>query len=103
MKIIKSSLLLLLVVSSFSIFAVEGEYSENVASAIKTAENARLEAKKRGFEWTTTTILIRKAMQAAENGNNVEAISLANKALKEAQNSIKQADYAANNWQKFAL
>jgi len=103
MKNIKSSFFLILVISSFSIFAAEGEYPENVASAIKIAESARLEAKERGFEWSTTSILIRNAMEAAENGNNAEAIALAEKALKEAQNSIKQADYAAKNWQKFAL
>ena len=92
-----------LLISSFSIFAGEGEYPKNVATAIETAEKARLEAKQRGFEWSTTSILIRKAMEAAENGDSAKAIALAGKALKEAENSIKQADYAAKNWKKFAL
>jgi len=108
MKNIKSNLLMSfmlssLLVTSFSIFATEGEYPANVSAAIETAEKARLEAKERGFEWSTTSILIRSAMEAAENGNSEEALALAEKALKEAENSIKQADYAAKNWLKFAI
>jgi len=71
--------------------------------AIEKAETARLEAKKRGFEWNTTSKLIGKARDAEKNGDQITAIKLAEKALKEAENSIKQADYAENNWQKFAL
>jgi len=103
MKNIKSNLFIALLVSSFSIFAAEGEYPANVAAAIETAEQTRLEAKERGFEWSTTSSLIRSAMEAAENGNSEEAIALAEKALREAENSIKQADYAAKNWKKFAI
>ena len=68
-------------------------------SVIDSAESARLEAKKLGFEWTTTSTLIKQAIEAADAGNKEESLKLAQKALKEGQNAIKQAKYAEENWQ----
>jgi len=71
-------------------------------SAVKTieaAELARAEAIELGFEWSTTVKLIEQAKASVESGDLKEAEKLANLALTEANNSIKQAKYADNNWQ----
>ncbi len=69
-------------------------------SLIEQAEKARIEASKSGYEWSTTSILIAKAKQAAKDGNEKLATELAQKAINEAKSSLKQAEYADKNWQK---
>lgn len=66
---------------------------------IKKAETIRLKAAEVGFEWSTTSILIAEAKQAAKDGNNELAKKLASDAIKQAENSLKQAEFAAANWQ----
>ncbi len=66
---------------------------------IEKAEVARLKAAEVGFEWSTTSILIAEAKQAAEDGNNELAEKLANAAIKQAENGLKQAAFSAAHWQ----
>ena len=66
---------------------------------IKKAEIIRLKAAEVGFEWSTTSILIADAKQAAKDGNNELAEKLAYEAIKQAEASLKQAEFAAANWQ----
>lgn len=66
---------------------------------IKKAETVRLKAAEVGFEWTTTSILIAEAKHAVKDGNNELAEKLATDAINQAENSLKQAEYAAANWQ----
>ncbi len=100
---IKTGLILTTMFVSFSIMAGEAANVDDASAAINKAKSARLEAKKRGFEWSTTKKLITMATEASSNGDSASAIKLAERALREAKNSIKQADYAAKNWQKFVL
>jgi len=66
---------------------------------IKKAEMIRLKAAEVGFEWSTTSTLIAEAKQAAKDGNYELAEKLAAEAIKQAENSLKQAEFAAVNWQ----
>lgn len=101
MRNIKSSLCFVLI---FGLMFSNGVVKADAAkAAIGKAEAARLEAKERGFEWSTTSLLISKAIEADKNGDKTSAVQLAEKALREAENAIKQAEYAAKNWKKFAL
>ena len=74
-------------------------FANPASKAIESAELARTEAIKLGFEWSTTIKLIEQAKVAAESGDLEKAEKLANLALTEANNSIKQAKYADENWQ----
>jgi len=97
MRTLTYSVMILVLVFSFS------SHLKAEKSLINSAETARLEAKKLGFEWSTTSALIKQAIEALEAGDKDKASLLAQKALKEAQNAIKQAKYAEENWQDAAL
>ncbi len=66
---------------------------------INKAETIRLKAAEVGFEWTTTSKLIAEARQAAKEGNKELSEKLASEAIKQAEASLKQAKFAAANWQ----
>ncbi|MFT4927241.1 MAG: hypothetical protein ACI8WB_003347 [Phenylobacterium sp.] len=68
---------------------------------ITKAETSRQKAAKAGFEWTATAGLIKQAKQAKQQGKKAQAKILAHKALKQAQNSLLQAKFAAQHWQDF--
>lgn len=89
----------LIVASSSLVFFSSLAFSGTADDAIANAESARLEAKKLGFEWSTTSILIQQAKDAAQAGDSVKAEMLASKALAEAKNSKIQAEYAEKHWQ----
>lgn len=63
---------------------------ENAVSVIAAAKSAYAEVKARGFALTTTKPLIMKAEKAFSIGQYAQAISLANKAKKGAEDSINQ-------------
>lgn len=69
------------------------------AELIDQAEAARLKAAEVGFEWSTTSILISEAKQAVKDGNTELAEKLASDAISQAENSLRQAEFAAANWQ----
>jgi len=97
MKTLTYSVMILILLFSFS------SNLKAEKSLIDTAEAARLEAKKLGFEWSTTSALIKQAIKASEAGDKEKASKLAQKALKEAQNAIKQAKYAEENWRETVI
>ena len=66
---------------------------------IEKAEAARLKVAEVGFEWTTTSILITEAKQALKDGQIELAEKLATEAIKQAEASLKQANFAKANWQ----
>lgn len=83
-----------------STFLISGNlFASPADELIETAENTRLKAAKLGFEWSTTSILIDKAKEAAKAGNSDQAIKFAKDAIKQGENSLKQAEFAAANWQ----
>ncbi len=63
---------------------------ENAASIIAAAKSAYAEAKAKGFALTTTKPLVMKAERVFSAGQYAQAISLANKAKKEAEDNISQ-------------
>jgi len=67
---------------------------KDAAAAIAAAKEAQTKAKKAEFEWTTTGKLIEKAEDAAKNGEFDDAVKKANKAKKEADLALDQADAA---------
>jgi len=94
MKTLTYSVMILILLIGFS------AKTQAAQSMIDSAETARLEAKALGFEWSTTTPLIKQAIEASQAGDKDKALKLAQKALKEAQNAIKQAKYAEENWRE---
>lgn len=81
--------------------ALAGKGPDDVNRLITKAEKTRLKAAKAGFEWTATAGLIKQAKAAAEKGDKKQAEILANKALRQAENSLKQAKYADEHWQDY--
>lgn len=92
--------LLKIIFISFSLLTTNICLAENSSSLIEQAEKARVKASEAGYEWSTTSILINNAKQAAKDGNEALATELAQKAILEAKNSLKQEEYANKNWQK---
>ena len=93
MKLLKHILILASLSFSTAILASAAEDS------ITKAEEARVKVAKAGYEWTTTSLLINEAKQAAADGNQELAIKLANEAIKQTEEGMKQADFADKNWQ----
>ena len=75
-------------------------HASQVSELIDKAEKTRQKAAKAGFEWVATAKLIKQAKAAQSKGDKKQASLLANKALKQAENSLKQAKYAKQNWHK---
>ena len=92
MKIIQYSFVLLTL--SFANVCLAGSADD----LISKAESTRLQAAKVGFEWSTTSILIAEAKQAVQDGNETLATQLANAAIKQGEDALKQAKYAKANW-----
>ncbi len=65
---------------------------------IAKAESTRQQAARVGFEWSTTSILITEAKQAIKEGKEALATQLANAAIKQGEDALKQAEYAKANW-----
>ena len=59
--------------------------------AIADAKSSNAQAKKMGAEWRDTDKLIKKAEKALADGDEAQAIKLANKAQRQAENAMKQA------------
>ena len=100
MKTQYTLLLFILIFSNSYCFA---KSPENVSDLIKQAEELRQITKKHGFEWTTIGPLISQAQTAAQSGDQNKAKNFAIAAIKQAEEAIKQAKLADENWQKAAL
>ncbi len=92
-KALKLSGLMLLVIS----FAVgcagtteEAAPGGDAAAAIAAAKAANKKAAAENYEWRDTGKLIKKAEKALKAGKEAEAIKLANKARRQAENAVKQ-------------
>jgi len=59
--------------------------------AIADAKSSNAQAKKMGAEWRDTDKLIKKAEKALADGDEAQAIKLANQAQRQAENAMKQA------------
>jgi predicted PurR-regulated permease PerM len=90
----------ILCVLILSLLVVVPVQASPLSQLIADAEQTRLKAAKAGFEWSTTAKLIKQAKAAQSKGDKKQASVLANKALKQAQNSLKQAKHAEQHWQK---
>lgn len=67
---------------------------------IEDASALHIKTQQLGFAWTTTAVLIEQAIQARKEGNEDLASALAQQAIIESQNSIKQAEFAEKHWQQ---
>lgn len=92
------SILMLVSLLSFSVLAVA---DTDINALIDKAEQTRLQAVVAGFEWTATEGLINSAREALQADKSELATTLANKALKQAENGLKQAKYADEHWQDY--
>jgi len=63
---------------------------DTAAAAIAAAKTADDQAKAAEYEWRDTGKLIKKAEKAMDEGRYAEAVKLANKARRQAENAIKQ-------------
>ena len=71
------------------------KHTQNDASAaIMAAEMQNKKANKAEFEWRDTGKIIKKAQEAAKQGEFDEAVKLANKAKKQADMALQQAKAA---------
>ena len=77
--------------------------ASEVKALINNAERTRQKAAKAGFEWTATAGRIKEAKAALKKGDKSAAMLLAKKALRQAKNSMKQAEFADLHWQEFEV
>jgi hypothetical protein len=102
-------LMILLALLMFTPMAISIEITagkvmlSEVKGLINKAERTRQKAAKAGYEWTTTAGLIKEAKAALKKGDKSAAVILAKKALIEAKNSMKQAEFADLHWQDFEI
>jgi len=95
MKIFHSLKLAALLVLAISLTVgcastTEGVGQDDAAAAIAAAKKANSDAKAAEYEWRDTGKLIKKAEKAMADGKYDEAVKLANKARRQAENAIKQ-------------
>ena len=62
------------------------------------AERLRVEAAAVGAEWLNTEKLLHSAREAAEQGNEEDALALVDEAKFQAEAAIRQAEYEATAW-----
>jgi hypothetical protein len=100
MEKVMTKLKILLMISLMSIVFVADVYAQTeVEALIEKASQAREKASQLGYEWTATKGLIDSAIEANSQGKTVLAKTLASRALKQAENGIKQAEYSDKHWQ----
>jgi nucleoid-associated protein YgaU len=68
----------------------EGPTAEDAAAAIDAAKAANAKAAAENYEWRDTAEIIKQAEAAMNEGKNAEAVNLANKARRQAENAVKQ-------------
>ncbi len=83
----------------FVLFAFDSS-ANSFLEVYEDAELARQKAAKLSFEWTTLSILLKNAKEAAASGDLARAEKLAGNALMQANSAIKQAEFAKLNWQR---
>ena len=93
------SLQIVLIAASFLLSNLT--FADALDDMIEKAEATRLQAAEAGFEWTTTAELINSARISAKAGDAKLAMALAEKALRQGENSLRQAKYAEEHWQEY--
>jgi nucleoid-associated protein YgaU len=68
----------------------EGPTADDAAAAIAAAKAANARAAEENYEWRDTGKLIKQAEKAMNEGKYAEAVKLANKARRQAENAVKQ-------------
>ena len=90
--------------SEKSVVSDTEENETNSASTLISKAKVQLQkAADARFEWNTTAPLISQAEDAEKSGEIKLAMQLAERAIKEANNSIAQAKYADEHWQDHAI
>jgi nucleoid-associated protein YgaU len=69
----------------------EDDSGSSAEQAISAAKAANADAKAAGYEWRDTGKIIKSAQTALDAGNDEEAIKLANKAQKQAEDALAQS------------
>lgn len=85
-----TGLILLLSVILGCASTTEGPTAEDAAAAIAAAKAANAKAAAENYEWRDTGELIKQAETAMNEGKNAEAVNLANKARRQAENAVNQ-------------
>ena len=85
-----TGLILLLSVVVGCASTIEGPTAEDAAAAIAAAKAANAKAAAENYEWRDTGELIKQAENAMNEGKNAEAVNLANKARRQAENAVNQ-------------
>jgi len=101
-KILSTAALLTVMLSGGQLQAEPARKQQTVPGAkelITQAEATRKEAASIGYEWRDTSALIKKAQTALEDGLENDAKKLAQEALLESRQALKQGQYMKNNWQ----
>ena len=101
-KILSTTALLAVMLSAGNLLAEPARKLQTVPGAkelIAQAEATRKEAASIGYEWRDTSALIKKAQTALEDGLEGDAKTLAQEALLESQQALKQGQYMQKNWQ----
>lgn len=68
----------------------EGPTADDAAAAITAAKEANAKAAAENYEWRDTGEIIKQAEKAMNEGNFADAIKLANRARRQAENAVKQ-------------
>jgi nucleoid-associated protein YgaU len=68
----------------------EGPTAEDAAAAIAAAKSANAKAAEENYEWRDTGKIIEQAEKAMKEGTYDEAVKLANKARRQAENAVNQ-------------
>jgi len=74
-------------------------YEEAYAAAVAAIEYSA----ERGHEWSTARVLLERASGAAAEGDEANAIQLADRARSQAELAAKQADIEEDIWQERVL
>ena len=72
-------------------------------AAYKSADAARMAAAEVGFEWRDTKKMLRQAKKLAEKGEYEQAIALANRAKRQGEFGVLQAEEQEKTWQSRVL
>ena len=72
-------------------------------AAYQSADAARMAAAEVGFEWRDTKKMLRQAKKLAEKGEYEQAIALANRAKRQGEFGVLQAEEQEKTWQSRVL
>ncbi len=92
--------LLLLGVATKSDASESAAEKEIYEAAYQAAEETRQQAAAAGFEWRDTAKVLAQSKKRAQAGDFRAAMELVNRAQREAELGVKQAQIEAENWKQ---